>query len=252
VFGEPDVERLWDAVAVATRLDAPDPVEAWREHIERLRLRAASLDARAFDAIRFRGAGTDLTVGMIPGHRWDSAADETVHGIAHLSNMPTEEVYTTPDRRRTEGTVRATMPLSLRGTIVRDLELDFRAGEVVAVRAATGADAVRAEIASDAGASRLGEVALVDGESPVRRTGLIFFDTLFDENATCHIAYGQGIHATLPRGGAESDEELDAIGYNDSLVHRDFMIGGPEVAVHGVEAGGAEVPIIVDDAWLLE
>ncbi|MGL6280513.1 MAG: aminopeptidase [Gaiella sp.] len=252
IFGEPDVERLWDAVATATRLDEPDPVAAWRDHIALLSRRADALTKRAFDAVRFRGPGTDLTIGLIPEHRWLTAAEETVHGIPHVVNMPTEEVYTTPDRRRAEGVVRSTLPLALGGTIVRDLELRFADGRVVEVAATTGADAVRESMASDPGASCLGEVALVDGESRVRKTGLVFLDTLFDENATSHIAYGQGIHVALPMGGDLPTEALEELGYNDSLVHTDFMVGGPEVDVLGVTADGTEVPIIHQDAWVLE
>lgn len=252
VFGEPDVERLWDAVATATRLDEPDPVQAWEEHMARLVSRARTLDERRFAAIRFKGPGTDLRVGLVPGHRWLTAEEETVDGVRHVVNMPSEEVFTCPDRRLTEGVVRSTMPLALAGTIVRDLELRFEAGRCVEVRAATGADAVRAEMASDANAPFLGEVALVDGDSRVRRTGITFLDTLFDENASCHIAYGMGIPTALPGGenGAAS-EELVALGYNDSFVHTDFMVGGPGVSALGVEVGGAEVPIIVDEAWVL-
>ena len=251
VFGEPDVERLWDAVITATRLDEPDPVGAWRAHIERLRERAAALDERRFGAIRFVGPGTDLTVGLHERHRWLTAAEETVDGVPHLVNVPTEEVYTTPDRRRTEGTVRSTFPLALGGSIVRGLELRFSGGKAVGVRAETGEDAVREEMATDDGARFLGEVALVDGDSRVRRTGVVFLDTLFDENAACHIAWGQGIPIALDGGDELTPEELDALGYNDSIVHTDFMIGGPDVTALGVERGGAEVPIIEDDLWAL-
>ena len=251
VFGEPDVERLWAAVITAIRLDEPDPVAAWREHLDRLRERAALLDGRRFQAIRFRGDGTDLRVGLADRHRWLTGAEETVDGIPHLVNVPTEEVFTTPDRRLTEGTVRSTFPLALGGTIVRGLELRFEAGRMVDVRAESGADAVREEMTTDEGSGFLGEVALVDGESRVRKTGVVFLDTLFDENAACHIAWGQGIPGALDGGEEMSEAELAALGYNDSIVHTDFMIGGPEVAVLGVEAGGAEVPIIEDDAWVL-
>ena len=251
VFGEPDVERLWDAVITATRLDEPDPVSAWQEHIAGLRRRAADLDERRFRAIRFVGPGTDLTVGLPLSHRWLTGAEETVGGVPHLVNVPTEEVFTTPDRRLTEGVVRSTFPLSLGGTIVRGLELRFRAGKVVEVGAETGADAVREEMATDEGSSYLGEVALVDGDSRVRKTGIVFFDTLFDENAACHIAWGQGIQAALDGGETMTGDELAAHGYNDSVVHSDFMVGGPEVTVLGLEDGGAEVPIIQDDEWVL-
>ena len=251
VFGEPDVERLWEAVATAARLDEPDPVQAWREHIERLRQRAATLDERAFSSLRFVGPGTDLRVGLPEGHHWLTGAEETVDGIPHIVNVPTEEVFTTPDRRLTEGTVRSTFPLSLGGTIVRGLEVRFEAGKAVEVRAESGADAVREEMATDGGSSFLGEVALVDGDSRVRKTGVVFYDTLFDENAACHIAWGQGIKGALDGGEELSDDQLAARGYNDSVVHTDFMIGGPEVTVLGVERSGAEVPVISDDAWVL-
>jgi aminopeptidase len=190
VFGEADVERLWDAVISATRLDEPDPVEAWRVHIEKLVERAELMTERRFDSLRFRGPGTDLTVGLTPRTRWLSAVDETVEDRRHVANMPTEEIFTSPDARRTEGVVRSTKPLAVTGTIVRDLELRFEGGRAVEVNASSGADVIREQMRSDKGATRLGEVALVDGDSRVGRSGLVFLNTLFDENATCHVAYG--------------------------------------------------------------
>jgi aminopeptidase len=251
VFGEPDVERLWDAVASATRLDEPDPVAAWRSHIDKLVERAAELSERGFDQLRFRGPQTDLTVGLIPGSTWCTALDETVEGRRHVVNMPTEEVFTTPHRLRTEGVVRSTMPLALSGNVVRDLELRFEGGRVVDVKATSGADLIREQLRQDENACMLGEVALVDGDSRVGRTGLVFLNTLFDENASCHIAYGAGILDAVPGGADKNDTELAELGFNDSTVHTDFMIGGPDVEVDGVDTGGSVTPILRGDVWQL-
>jgi aminopeptidase len=251
VFGEPDLERLWDAVAHSVRLEESDPVEAWRQHVARLRARCEQLDGQSFDAIRFTGPGTDLTIGLIPGARWSGGGLQTVDGIDHVPNLPTEEVFVCPDWRRTEGRVRSTRPLQLGGTIVHDLELRFEQGEAVEVTASAGAEAVRGQMAIDDFGKRLGEVALVDGESRVGQTGITFFDTLFDENATCHIAYGAGV--TFGIDGVEDLEpdQLRERGINVSGVHTDFMIGGPEVAVDGITSDGTAVPILREDVWQL-
>jgi aminopeptidase len=251
VFGESDIDQLWAALARVLRLEEPDPAEAWRKRVRELEERAAGLSERRFDALRFRGPGTDLTVGLLPGSIWQGGADRTAAGHEYVQNLPTEEVFTTPDRRRTEGVVRATRPLTLHGAVVRGLELRFVAGCAVDVRAESGAEVIRAQFASDEGASYLGEVALVDGDSRVGRSGLVFLHSLLDENATCHLAYGFAYpHAV--EGAEELDpEERLARGVNDSAVHEDFMVGGPEVEVDGLEASGSATPLLRSEVWQL-
>jgi aminopeptidase len=250
VFGEPDVERLWDAVATATRLDEPDPVAAWQAHSAKLKARADALNARGFDAIRFRGPGTDLTVGLIPAGRWLYAAFTTAAGIEHIPNVPTEEVFTCPDWRRAEGTVRSTYPLVTAGTRVSGLAFRLSEGRIVDVQAESGAEIIRQQLATDDRAPYLGELALVDGSSPVKQAGLVFCDTLFDENATCHIAFGDGVR-DVGDGDPPPEELLDR-GVNVSGVHVDFMVGGEDIEVDGLDAGGNATPIIHGDVWQLD
>jgi len=244
MFGEPDVERLWQLVERCVRLDEPDPVAAWQEHVRRIGGRARRLNDLQVDTLRFSGPGTDLTVGLLPESRWQGCESETSEGIPYVANMPTEEVFTTPDARRTEGVVRSTRPLALYGRIVRGLEVRFEAGRIAEVRADEGEDVIKGQLDTDDRAAYLGEVALVDGTSRIGQTGETFFETLFDENATCHVAYGAA-YAEAVEGGL-----ID--GVNVSTVHTDFMIGGPDVDVDATLRDGTVVPLLRNDVWQLD
>ncbi|MDX6481825.1 MAG: aminopeptidase [Gaiellaceae bacterium] len=243
VLGEPDVERLWELVATCFRLDEDDPVAAWREHLDRLHARGSALDALKPDALRYRGPGTDLTVGLLPSAHWVSAGFETSSGVYFVANMPTEEIFTSPDARRAEGTIRSTMPLSFSGQLIHGLELTFKDGRIVNVEAEAGAELIRSQIASVENADRLGELALVTGESRVGQTGKLFYNTLFDENATCHIAFGAGLEYCFD---GDPDENM-----NQCDTHVDFMVGGPELEVDALLADGTVVPLIRNEVWQL-
>ncbi|HET9410938.1 MAG TPA: aminopeptidase [Candidatus Dormibacteraeota bacterium] len=245
IFGKPDMDALWQAVETAVRLDDPDPIAAWRRHIARLKGIAGELTARRFDSLHYRGPGTDFTVGLLPSSMWKSAGELTSFGVDFVPNLPTEEVFTSPDPRRAEGTLRSTRPLQLGGTMIRNLEVEFHDGHIVNVDASSGADVVRGQVAIDENASRLGEVSLVDGQSAVGRLGITFFNTLFDENATCHVAYGSGFPFCV-------EDEADRAVLNESAVHTDFMVGGPEVEIDGQERGGAWVPILRNNEFQIK
>jgi aminopeptidase len=241
---EQALERLWGEIAHVCRLDEPDPVAAWDERAGALAVAADRLNERRFDALHFEGPGTDLTVGLLPTSTFHAARDVTVDGIEHLANLPTEEVYATPDPERAEGSVRSTKPLVLGdGTIIRGLQVRFEGGRAVQIDAEQGAGVMRGRAAFDEGASRLGEVALVDREGRVGRLGTVFYDTLLDENAASHIALGDG----SPEGLSEEDRRRR----NRSSIHIDFMIGSDEVAVTGITREGDRVPVLRGGCWQL-
>jgi aminopeptidase len=237
------LDRLAREIVHVCRLDEPDPIAAWRERSDTLVGVAARLSARHFSALRFRGEGTDLTVGLLPTTLFLAAKFTTAGGIEHMPNLPSEEVFGAPDPQRTDGVVRATKPLVVAGSIVRGLEVEFRDGRAVRIDAEEGADLLRGYAARDEGASRLGEVALVDGEGRIGRLGTTFFDTLLDENAASHIALGRAYDFTAG--------EEDRARVNQSAIHVDFMIGGDDVDVDGIDDGGAEVPVLRGGAWQL-
>lgn len=252
VLGVPDVEAYREVLAQILRLDAADPVDAWRRHVARLRVRSEALEAAGLRALRFHdGAGTDLQVGLLRGARWLAGGITTNWGRESVANMPTEEVFTTPDNRLAEGIVVSTRPFQIvGGKTIEGARLRFEGGHVVEIDAARNADALRAHLAFDDGAARLGEVALVDGTSPVGRSGRVFNDILLDENATCHIALGSAYPFTVP-DLADDPRARAELGFNSSGIHQDLMIGGPEVAVDGIDDAGNVVPILRDDNWVL-
>ena len=236
------LERLWQDVAHVCRVDEPDPVAAWEKRMDGLKAVASKLDQMGLAAVRFDGPGTELTVGLLPSGRWQCAQITTVDGIVHAPNLPTEEVFTTPDPRRVHGHVRSTKPLFVSGVLITGLEVRFEDGRAVEIDADQGADTLRALSQRDAGAARLGEVALVDRESRIGNLDTVFFDTLLDENAASHIALGEGLDFTVL-------DEADRTHINRSELHIDFMIGSSDVAVTGIDPGGAEVPLLRDGIW---
>ena len=244
------IAALWDAIFAASRVDADDPVAAWAQHNEALRSRTVQLNRKRYDAIRFTGPGTDLTVGLSEGHKWLGGAGPSKSGIVGNANIPTEEVFTTPDCRRVVGTVRATKPLSYQGTMIEDIAVRFEDGRIVDATARTGEEVLRKVLGTDEGASRLGEVALVPHSSPISRSGLLFRNTLFDENASSHIALGQAYATAIEGGTAMSKEELARRGANESLIHIDWMIGSASIDLDGVHADGMSEPVMRAGEWV--
>ena len=240
---DPDeaLQKLTDQLAHILRLDEGDPSAAWKARGDELGAVASRLTEKSFDALQFRGPGTDLKVGLYPSSRFIAARMTNANGIEHYANLPSEEIFSTPDPARTEGTVTSTKPLDVAGTVIEGLRVRFEGGRAVQIDADTGADVLRGRAAKDDGAARLGEVALVDKAGRIAETGTVFFNTLLDENAASHIAIGNAYR------DAVDQSEWDNV--NQSQIHIDFMIGSPEVNVFGLDADGNETPVLVGGEW---
>ncbi|MFZ2257059.1 MAG: aminopeptidase [Clostridiaceae bacterium] len=243
------VAKLWENIFMATRVDTEDPVAAWHEHDSQLKKHEAYLNEAGFEKLIYRGPGTDLEVYLVQDHVWVGGSSTSKGGDVFFANIPTEEVFTMPDRSRVNGTLKATMPLALRGQLVEDFRFVFKDGEVIEVTAAKGQDVFEKLLETDEGAKRLGEVALVAHNSPISNTGILFRNTLFDENASCHFAVGAAYSENVKNGENLTEDEKLKVGMNDSLIHVDFMVGGEAVTVTGVKPDGTEIVLLSAGNW---
>ena len=241
--------RLWQAIFSCTRADLPDPVGAWVSHSAGLARRTTLLNVKSYAALKYRGPGTSLTLGLADDHVWKGGSGMARNGIVCNANIPTEEVFTCPHKDRVDGTVCSTKPLSYQGSLIDGIKVRFEKGRIVEMTAAKGEDAFRSLISTDEGAARLGEVALVPHSSPISKSGIIFNNTLFDENAASHIAVGQSYGENIRNGGNRSPEEKAELGANTSLVHVDWMIGSGELDVDGILADGTAEPLMRKGEW---
>jgi aminopeptidase len=244
------VTALWSAIERLCRLDRADPIAAWETHLAELAARTDHLNAKQYTALRYTGPGTALTIGLPQGHVWVGGRSASAAGIRFAPNLPTEEVFTMPHKDRVDGTVRSTKPLSYGGTLIEGFSLTFAEGRVVNVTAEKGEDVLRQLVTMDAGAAQLGEIALVPHNSPVAQTGVLFYNTLFDENAASHVALGAAYKFTLRGGETMSDEAFEEAGGNRSATHVDFMIGSSELDVDGVLDGGRSEPVMRRGDWV--
>ncbi|MEE9378867.1 MAG: aminopeptidase [Candidatus Lokiarchaeia archaeon] len=245
-------EKLWDMIFEMCRVKSEDPILAWQDHINRLKERSDYLTKKHYIALKYSAPGTNLTIGLPKDHIWRSGAMTTKSGIEHPVNVPTEEVFTTPHYKKTEGFVTSTKPLNYAGSLIEDLKFEFSEGKIVKATAKRGEEDLQNLISIDEGASYLGEVALVPHSSPISKLGILFFNTLIDENASCHIAFGRGIRFSIKNGQKMSDEEFTAAGGNISKVHIDFMIGSGEIDIDGVLDDGTVEPVMINGEWVFE
>ncbi|MEL3906911.1 MAG: aminopeptidase [Treponema sp.] len=245
------VQKLWETIFAITRVNTDDPVAAWEKHNNALKEHEKILNTMRFEKLLYTGPGTDLEVYLPEGHSWMGGSATTTGGESFLPNIPTEEVFSMPHAYKVNGTLRATKPLAVRGKIVDGFEFTFKDGKIVAFDAKEGKDILDDLIHTDEGASRLGEVALVADDSPISNTNLLFKNTLFDENASCHFAIGNAYSENLPGSTVFTDEQKKAAGMNTSMIHVDFMVGGPELSVIGVKKDGTRVPVLERGNWAL-
>jgi aminopeptidase len=251
--GEPEnvaVAKLWDAIFLSSRIAVDDPVQEWRDHGAKLKQRMEMLNGKRFSALHFKGLGTDLTVGLADNHLWAAGGTTAGNGIFCQPNIPTEECFTTPHKDRVNGTVRASKPLSHQGTLIENIAVRFENGRIVEAAATAGEDVLNRLISTDDGAGRLGEVALVPHSSPIAQSGVLFWSTLFDENAASHIALGQAYSTCIIGGDKLDTEQLAALGANNSLIHVDWMIGSGEMDVDGIAADGTAAPLMRKGEWV--
>jgi aminopeptidase len=254
----PDLEpaeaekRLWEAIFSITRVDQPDPVAAWEKHVRELRSRSEYLNAKQYAALHYKAPGTDLTVGLPPGHFWNSAGSTAQNGIFYIANMPTEEIFTLPHKDQINGYVSASMPLSYTGSLMEGFSLTFENGHVVKATAERNEAVLQKLVNADEGASSLGEVALVPHSSPIAQSGLLYYDPLIDENAASHLALGRAYKFTLKGAENMSDEDFQARGGNVSMVHVDFMIGSGEMDIDGLRTDGATEPVMRQGEWAFD
>ena len=246
---EEAVAKLWDAIFAACRVDVADPVAEWAAHNARLHARTKYLNDKDYFELRYRGPGTELTLGLADGHLWAGGAEPAKNGITCNPNIPTEEVFTTPHRLRVAGAVRSTKPLAYAGTLIEDIVVRFEEGRIVEAHASKGEEVLKKVLETDEGAARLGEVALVPHSSPISQSGLLFYNTLFDENAACHIALGQCYSNCFVDGDKLSAEQIAAQGGNKSFIHIDWMIGSAEIDIDGLHEDGRRVPVMRKGEW---
>lgn len=246
---EEQVDALWDAIFKTTRIYTEDPIAAWHEHDVTLRNKAEELNKEQFDALHYTAPGTDLVIGLPKNHLWEGAGSFNVRGEEFMANMPTEEVFTAPDANRVDGYISSTKPLSYAGTTILDMTFNFKDGRVVEASAKQGDDVLQKLLAIDEGARHLGEVALVPDPSPISQSGIVFYNTLFDENASNHLALGSAYAFSLQGGTEMSEEELIAAGLNRSQTHVDFMVGSAEMNIDGIKADGTRVPVFRNGDW---